>query len=116
MFDNIQQKAVRVVSTHRASTILVVLLTLFYSALASQVQQVHVTLVLNKRLNMSPRDVIARTSTVECVAICRQTSWCTSADMAPDGNTCHLLSEEVSDVTSLESAHGWSYLREYKLD
>ena len=113
MFYSIQQiRGEHVVSAHWAGTCLLMLLTLICKALTSQFQQVHVTLIPNGLLNVSPRDVIPTSSTVECVAICRQTSWCASANMAPDRSTCHLLSEEVSDVTSLESAEGWSYLRE----
>ena len=116
MFYSIQQiGGVHVVSAHWAGTCLLVLLTLFCDALTSHFQQVHVTPVFNKLLNMPPRDVITRISTVECVATCRQTSWCASSNMAPDGSTCQLLSDEVSDVTSLEPADGWSYLRKYKL-
>ena len=104
------------VSTHVLCTCLFVLQALFDSVLTSQIQQIIVVPIKNKRLNVVPRDVIMRSSTVECVATCRQTSWCASASMEHDSSTCHLLSEEVSNVTSLESAQGWSYLREYKLN
>ena len=92
---------------------LLTLLTLPAGTMTSQVQQIHIKPVKNKRLNVEPRDVITRSSAIKCESTCRQTSWCTSANMAPDRSTCHLLSEEVSDVGSLEEAHGWSYLRKY---
>ena len=79
--------------------------------MASQVQQTSIKPVKNKRLNVEPRDVITRSSAIKCESTCRQTSWCTSANMAPARGTYHLLSEEVSDVTSPETAHGWRYLR-----
>ena len=92
------------------------LLTLPAGTMTSQIQQIHIKPVRNKRLNVAARDVITRSSAIKCESTCRQTSWCTSANMAPDRSTCHLLSEEVSDVGSLEEAQGWSYLREYKQD
>ena len=116
VFYSLQEFRIHDVSKHSAGACLLVFLTLFYNALTSQIQQVHVQPVLNKRLDVVPRDVIAQRSSVECESTCRQTSWCTSANMAPERSTCQLLSEEVSDMTSLESAEGWSYLREYCLD
>ena len=93
---------------------LLMLLTLPVGTMTSQIQQIHIKPVRNKRLNVAARDVITRSSAIKCESTCRQTSWCTSANMAPDRSTCHLLSEEVSDVGSLEEAHGWSYLRKYR--
>ena len=90
---------------------LLMLLTLPAGTMTSQVQQIHIKPVKNKRLNVEPRDVITRSSAIKCESTCRQTSWCTSANMAPARGTYHLLSEEVSDVTSPETAHGWRYLR-----
>ena len=95
---------------------LFVQLALFDNAMTSQIQQINVKPIKNKRLNATGRDVIARASSVKCQSTCLQLPWCASANMAPDRSTCQLLSEEVSDVTSLESAEGWSYLRKYKLN
>ena len=94
--------------------LLTLLMSLLAGTMTSQIQQIHIKPVKNKRLNVEPRDVITRSSSIKCEAACRQTSWCASANMAPDRSTCQLLSEEVSDVTSLEPAEGWSYLREYE--
>ena len=116
VFYSLQEFGIHDVSKHSAVACLLVFLTLFCNALTSQIQQVHVTPVFNQRLDVTPRDVITQSSSVECESTCRQTSWCTSANMAPDRSTCQLLSEEVPDMTSLESAEGWTYLREYYLD
>ena len=102
------------VSTHVLYTCLFVVIALLADVVASQIQQIKVKPIKNKRLNVPARDVIARSSPIKCESTCRQTSWCTSANMAPDRSTCHLLSEEVSTVTSLEPAEGWTYLREYQ--
>ena len=103
------------VSTEASHIFLLTLLTLLGGTVTSQIQQVHIKPIKNKRLNVPARDVMTRSSAVKCESTCRQTSWCTSANMAPDRSTCHLLSEEVSDVTSLESAEGWSYQRTYDI-
>ena len=65
----------------------------------------------NKRLDVTPRDVITSGSLVKCSVMCRMTSWCVSANVAPDRSTCQLLTDEVSDETQLESANGWRYIR-----
>ena len=72
---------------------------------------IHPTVVANRRLDVTPQDVITRISKIKCAATCRVTSWCVSANMSPDRSTCQLLSEEVSDETSLQSTVGWSYIR-----
>ena len=69
--------------------------------------------IVNRRLNVTPRDVMTHSSLVKCSVVCGWTSWCLSVNVAADGSTCQLLSEEVSDVTSLETAVGWSHLREF---
>ena len=89
--------------------------TLMHVALTSPVQYVIVNPIKDRRLDVTPRDVMTHVSLVKCSTTCRQTSWCVSANMAPDRSTCHLLSEEVSDVTSLELADGWSYIRKFNL-
>ena len=93
---------------------LFVLLMLCDSVVASEIIERHVTVLNNKRLDVTPRDVITRSSAIHCEATCRHTSWCVAANLLPDGRTCQLLSEEVSaDDESLQSADGWTYLREY---
>ena len=99
------------VSAPRVGGCLLALLTLVTSTATSQIQQINVRPVKNKRLDASPRDVMSHSSLVKCSTTCRLTSWCVSANLSPDRRTCQLLSEEVSDVTSLESVDGWSYLR-----
>ena len=99
------------VSVQRVDRFLLVLLTLVTSTATSQNQQINVRPVKNKRLDAIPRDVMTHSSLVKCSTTCRLTSWCVSANLSPDRHTCQLLSQEVSDVTSLESVDGWSYLR-----
>ena len=65
------------------------------------------------RLNVSPRDVITAQSSIHCIVMCQATSWCLSANLSPDKRTCQLMSEEVTDVSSLESAEGWKYISKY---
>ena len=72
---------------------------------------INVRPVGNRRLDVTPHDVMTHSSLVKCSTTCRLTSWCVSANLLPDRSTCQLLSEEVSDVTLLESVDGWSYLR-----
>ena len=91
---------------------LVMLLTLFAGVNTAQIQGSYSNAVMNKRLDVTPRDVITRSSVIHCEATCRQTSWCLAANLLPDRRTCQLLSEEVSDDDeSLQSADGWRYLR-----
>ena len=65
----------------------------------------------NKRLNVIPQGIVTRSTKIKCAATCRSTSWCVSANLSPDRITCQLLTEEVSNEASLESADGWSYIR-----
>ena len=88
-----------------------VLLAQVSISMASQIQTVHIKPIKDARLNILPRDVLTKSSLVKCSQTCRLTSWCTSANLSPDRTACQLLSEEVSDMTSLQSAEGWSYLR-----
>ena len=74
---------------------------------------INVKPVGNRRLDVTPHDVMTHSSLVKCSMTCRLTSWCVSANLSPDHSTCELLSEEVSNLTSLQLAEGWSYLREY---
>ena len=99
------------VSAQRVGRCLLALLTLVTSTATSQIQQINVRPAKNKRLDATPRDVMLHSSLVKCSTTCRLTSWCVSANLSPGRRTCQLLSEEVSDVTSLESVDGWSYLR-----
>ena len=92
----------------------VLLLTLVCKSMTSQLFHIiNVTPVANRRLGVTPRDVMTQSSYVECAITCRLSSWCVSANVSPDRSTCQLLSQEVSDVMSLEPAPGWSYLRKY---
>ena len=79
----------------------------------SQIQYINVKPTKNKLLDVTPHDVITHSSLVNCFSTCRLTSWCVSANLPPDGSTCQLLSEEVSDARELQSAEGWSYIRAY---
>ena len=94
-------------------TILLALLTLLAGAKTLQIQGTYLKTLTHKRLDVTPRDVITRSSAIHCEATCRLTSWCFAANLLPDRRTCQLLSEEVSDDDeSLQSADGWTYLRE----
>ena len=93
---------------------LLLLLTLCNSVVTSQIKETYMKVLKHKRLDVTPREVVTRSSAIRCEATCRSTSWCASANLSPDKSTCHLLSEEVSDVTPLQSAEGWRYLREFK--
>ena len=91
---------------------LFVLLMLFRSVVTSQLTGASTKVLKHKRLDVTPRDVITRSSAIHCEATCRLTSWCVAANLLPDRRTCQLLSEEVSDdAPSLYSADGWRYLR-----
>ena len=90
------------------------LLVLICATMTSQlIHVVNVRPVENRRLDVTPHDVMTHSSLLKCSTTCRQTSWCVSANMSPDNGTCELLSVEVSVVTSLELAEGWNYLREW---
>ena len=92
---------------------LVMLLTLLAGVNTVQIQGSYSNAVMNKRLDVTPRDVLTRSSAIHCEATCRQTSWCVAANLMPDRSTCQLLTEEVSDDDdSLQSAERWKYLRE----
>ena len=88
-----------------------ILLLMTTALVTAHLNVINVKQVANKRLDVTPQDVVTRSSKVKCAATCRVTAWCVSANLAPDRSTCQLLSEEVSDETSLESADGWSYIR-----
>ena len=91
---------------------LVMLLTLFAGVNTVQIQGSYSNAVMNKRLDVTPRDVLTRSSAIHCEATCRLTSWCVATNLSPDRSTCQLLTEEVSDDDeSLVSADGWKYLR-----
>ena len=77
----------------------------------SHLDAISVKPLVNRRLDVTPQDVVTRSSKIKCTATCRVTSWCMSANLSPDKSTCQLLSEEVSDNASLESADGWTYIR-----
>ena len=92
----------------------VLLIAFTCKAMTSQLFHIiNVLPVANMRLGVTPHDVITQSSSIECSKTCRLSSWCVSANLSPDRSTCQLLSQEVSDVMSLEPAPGWSYLRKY---
>ena len=93
---------------------LLVLLTLLAGAETLQTQETHLKPQVNRRLDVTPRDVITHSSAIDCAATCRLTSWCVAANLLPDRRTCQLLTQEVpDDHESLLPADGWKYIREY---
>ena len=95
-------------------TFLVVLHTLLAGAKTLHIPGLSSKALTHKRLDVTPRDVMTRSSAINCEATCRLTSWCFAANLLPDRRTCQLLSEEVSDDDeSLLPAEGWKYIREY---
>ena len=107
-----QQREGRHVIQHSVGTCLLVLLTLIGSVVTSQMQQTFFSKINNKRLDVTAKNVTTG-SAIQCYVTCQQTSGCVSVNLSPDRRTCQLLSEETSNVTSLQSAEGWSYLRTY---
>ena len=104
------------VSVPVSRTCLLVLFTFLAGAETLQNQETYLTPVVDKRLDVTARDVLAHSSTIDCAATCRVTSWCFAANLLPDGSTCQLLTEEVSDDDdSLLPADGWKYFREYSI-
>ena len=111
---NMRLNAGHDVSVPYSGICLLVLLTLLAGAETLQTQETHLKPQMNKRLDVTPRDVITRSSAIDCAVTCRLTSWCVAANLLPDSRTCQLLTEEVSDDhESLDSADGWKYIREY---
>ena len=94
----------------RVGTCLFVLLTLIGGVMTSQTRQALLSTINNKRLDVTALNVTTHSAT-ECSVRCLLTSWCVSVNLSPDRRTCQLLSEETSDVTSLQSADGWSHIR-----
>ena len=96
-------------------TCLLLLLTVLAAAKTVQihVQGSYSKPLTHKRLDVTPRDVITRSSAIHCETTCRLTSWCFAANLLPDRRTCQLLTEEVSDDDeSLLPADGWKHLHE----
>ena len=98
------------VSHTRVGTCLFVLLTLIGSVVTSQARQTFLSKINNKRLDVTAQNVTTHSAT-DCYVTCQQTSGCVSVNLSPDRRTCQLMSEETSDVTSLQSAEGWSHIR-----
>ena len=95
-------------------TNLVVLLTLFAGVNTVLIPGSYSKPPTHKRLDVTPRDVLTRSSAINCETTCRLTSWCFAANLLPDRRTCQLLTEEVSDDDeSLDSADGWKYFRKF---
>ena len=102
------------VKVPRLHTCSLLLLTLLTGAKTLQIQGSCSKALMHKRLDVTARDVITRSSAIHCEATCRQTSWCVAANLLPDRRTCQLLTEEVpDDDESLDSDDGWKYIREY---
>ena len=101
--------------TYSHTCFLLLILALLAGANTSQIQGTYSKPLLHKRLGVTPRDVLTRSSAIHCETTCRLTSWCVAANLLPDRETCQLLTEEVSDDDdSLDSADGWKYIRKYK--
>ena len=102
------------VSVSVSNTCLLVLLALLPGAKTLQIKATYSKPLMHKRLDVTPRDVITRSSAIHCAVTCRLTSWCVTANLLPDRRTCQLLTEEVpDDDESLLEDNGWKYLREY---
>ena len=109
-----QQREGRHVIQHSVGTCLFVL-ALIGSVVTSQTRQTFCNKINNKRLDVTAQKVTAR-SAIECYVTCQQTSGCVSVNLSPDRRTCQLLSEKTSDVTSLQSANGWSHIRKLQAE
>ena len=101
------------VSRPSVSTCLLVLLTMIGGVVTSQTRQTFLSKINNKRLDVTAQNVTTHSAT-ECYVTCQQTSGCVSVNLSPDRRTCQLLSEETSNVTSLQSADGWSHIRKFQ--
>ena len=102
------------VSRHNERTCLFVMLTLIGRVVTSEPRLTLVSTFNNKRLDVTSQNITTYSAT-DCYVTCQQTSGCVSVNLSPDRRTCQLLSEEVIDVTSLQSADGWSHLRRGKI-
>ena len=89
---------------------LFLLLMLSGSVVTSPSRQTFLSRINNRRLDVTAHNVTTHSATF-CYVTCQQTSGCVSVNLSPDRRTCQLLSEATSDVTSLQSADGWSHLR-----
>ena len=105
----------KVAYSHTATVlrfVLVMLLALVAGVKTLQIQGSYSMPLMARRLDVTPRDVITRSSAIHCVATCRLTSWCVSANLFTGDGKCELLTEEVlDDDDSLQSDEGWRYLR-----
>ena len=111
---NMSLSAAHEVSVVHLQTCLLVLFALLAGAETLQTLEAYMKPLMHKRLDVTPRDVIAHSSVIDCEATCRMTSWCFAANLLPDKQTCQLLTEEVpDDDESLDLVDGWRYIREY---
>ena len=105
----------KVAYSHTATVlrfVLVMLLALVAGVKTLQIQGSYSMPLMARRLDVTPRDVITRSSAIHCAATCRLTSWCVSANLFTGDGKCELLTEEVlDDDDSLQSDEGWRYLR-----
>ena len=109
----INMKFIAFINIKNLHTCLLVLLTLHDSVMTSERKQMLMNAAQGKRFDVAPRDVIAHTTGTRCAVACLAASWCVSANLQTGDGTCQLLSEEASNVTSLETVDGWKYLREF---
>ena len=101
------------VSRPSVSTCLLVLLTMIGGVVTSQTRQTFLNKINNKRLDVTAQNVTAR-SDIVCSVKCQLTPGCVSVNLSPDRRMCQLSSEEMSDVTSMQSAEGWSHIRKFQ--
>ena len=101
------------VSQHGVGTCLLVL-AIIGSVVTSQTRQAFLSKINNKRLDVTAQNVTAR-SDIVCSVKCQLTPGCVSVNLSPDRRTCQLLSEETSNVSSLQSADGWSHIRKFQV-
>ena len=106
-------QSVSVCRTNGLRTCLLVLLMLSDSVETSRQKAMLMRVLRGKRFDVAPRDVITHSSATRCAATCRDTSWCVSVNLFTGDGTCQLLSEEASNMTSLETVDGWRYFRKF---
>ena len=102
------------IDVRKLHTCLLVMLMFCDRVVTSQRKEMLMNALHSKRFDVAPRGVITRSSATRCAATCRDTSWCVSVNLQTGDGTCQLLSEDVSNETSLETVDGWRYLREFE--
>ena len=92
---------------------LLVVLVFCDIVVTSQRKEVFMNTLNDKHFDVTPRDVITRSSATRCAATCRDASWCVSVNLFTGDGMCQLLSEEASNDTSLATVDGWRYHRKF---